>query len=62
MGFFDFHCVAKYRNKRRGDPLVESGLAILSFILILNKTNVLNVLIRFKTSSEFPRSKIEKQA
>ena len=24
MGFFDIHCVAKYRNKRRGDPLVES--------------------------------------
>ena len=22
--FFDIHCVAKYRNKRRGDPLVES--------------------------------------
>ena len=24
LGFFDIHCVAKYRNKRRGDPLVES--------------------------------------
>ena len=24
MGFFDIHCVAKYRNNRRGDPLVES--------------------------------------
>ena len=24
MGFFDIHCVAKYRNKRRGDPLMES--------------------------------------
>ena len=24
MGLFDIHCVAKYRNKRRGDPLVES--------------------------------------
>ena len=23
-GFFDIHCVSKYRNKRRGDPLVES--------------------------------------
>ena len=22
--FFDIDCVAKYRNKRRGDPLVES--------------------------------------
>ena len=24
MRFFDIHCVAKYRNKRSGDPLVES--------------------------------------
>ena len=24
LGFFDIHCVAKYRNKRRGDPSVES--------------------------------------
>ena len=24
LGFFDIHCVEKYRNKRRGDPLVES--------------------------------------
>ena len=24
LGFFDIHCVAKYRNKRRKDPLVES--------------------------------------
>ena len=24
FGIFDIHCVAKYRNKRRGDPLVES--------------------------------------
>ena len=24
MGFFDIHCVAKYQNKRMGDPLVES--------------------------------------
>ena len=24
LGFFDTHCVAKYRNKRRIDPLVES--------------------------------------
>ena len=24
LGFFEIHCVAKYRNKRRGDPLVES--------------------------------------
>ena len=23
QGFFDIHCVAKYRNKLRGDPLVE---------------------------------------
>ena len=22
--FFDIHCVAKYRNKRRGDTLVQS--------------------------------------
>ena len=24
LRFFDIHCVAKYRNKRRGDPLVQS--------------------------------------
>ena len=24
FGFFDIHCVAKYRNKRSGDPLVKS--------------------------------------
>ena len=24
LGFFENHCVVKYRNKRRGDPLVES--------------------------------------
>ena len=24
FGFFDIHYFAKYRNKRRGDPLVES--------------------------------------
>ena len=24
FGFFEIHCVAKYRKKRRGDPLVES--------------------------------------
>ena len=24
LGFFDLHCVAKYRNKRRGNTLVES--------------------------------------
>ena len=24
LGFFDIPCVAKYRNKRRGDPLVQS--------------------------------------
>ena len=24
MGFFDIHCVAKYRNKRRGNPSVKS--------------------------------------
>ena len=24
LGFFDIHCVAKYRNKWRGDPLVPS--------------------------------------
>ena len=24
LGFFNIHCVEKYRNKRRGDPLVES--------------------------------------
>ena len=24
LGFFHIHCVAKYRNKRRGDPSVES--------------------------------------
>ena len=24
LGFFDIHCVAKYRNKRREDTLVES--------------------------------------
>ena len=24
LGFFDVHCVAKYRNKRRRDTLVES--------------------------------------
>ena len=23
-GYFDIHYVAKYRNKRRGDPLVQS--------------------------------------
>ena len=24
LGFFEIPCVAKYRNKQRGDPLVES--------------------------------------
>ena len=24
MGLFDIHCVTKYRNKRRGDPLAQS--------------------------------------
>ena len=24
LQFFDIHCVAKHRNKRRGDPLVQS--------------------------------------
>ena len=24
LQFFDVHCVAKYRNKSRGDPLVQS--------------------------------------
>ena len=24
LGYFDIHCVAKYRIKRRGDPSVES--------------------------------------
>ena len=24
LRFFDIHCVAKYRNKWRGDPLVQS--------------------------------------
>ena len=24
LGVFDIHCVPKFRNKRRGDPLVES--------------------------------------
>ena len=24
LQFFDIHCVAKYRNKSRGDPLVQS--------------------------------------
>ena len=24
LGFFDIYCVAKYRNKQKGDPLVES--------------------------------------
>ena len=26
LRFFDIHCVAKYRNKRKGDPLVESEI------------------------------------
>ena len=24
LGLFDIHCVAKYRNNRKGDPLVQS--------------------------------------
>ena len=26
LGYFDIHCVAKYRNKRRGDALVKSKI------------------------------------
>ena len=29
LRFFDIHCVTKHRNKRRGDPLVESKSRIV---------------------------------
>ena len=46
LGFFDIHCVAKYRNKRRGDPLVESKK--------LQKNRIVSKKIRVKNTEGGP--------
>ena len=38
FGIFDIHCVAKYRNKRREDPLVESKKLQKSLIVPKNQS------------------------
>ena len=42
LGFFDIHCVAKYRNQRRGDPLVESKRNFKKSYIVPKKIRVKN--------------------